>query len=205
VALKSVRPSAQDDLELVLAARRGDPAAFGDLVQRHLPRLLRVAQSMLGDRTGAEDAVQDGVAQAWRGVGQFRGDAAFGTWLHRIVVRACLHHLRDRRAPEVIEGLAEAERRFLDPDYTVDPAEVVARASDAGKLRQALETLPDVYRVAVVLHDVEGLTGAEVAETTGVPLGTAKARIRRGRIALLAELARRQTASETEQRTGRPC
>jgi RNA polymerase sigma-70 factor (ECF subfamily) len=196
VALKSVRPSPQDDLELVLAARRGDPAAFGELVQRHLPRLLRVAQSMLGDPTGAEDAVQDGVVQAWRG---------FGTWLHRIVVRACLHHLRDRRAPEVIEGLAEAERRFLDPDYTVDPAEVVARASDAGKLRQALETLPDVYRVAVVLHDVEGLTGAEVAETTGVPLGTAKARIRRGRIALLAELARRQTASETEQRTGRPC
>ena len=94
--------------------------AFGELVQRHLPRLLRVAQSMLGDRTGAEDAVQDGVAQAWRGVGQFRGDAAFGTWLHRIVVRACLHHLRDRRAPEVIEGLAAAERRFLDPDYTVE-------------------------------------------------------------------------------------
>jgi RNA polymerase sigma-70 factor (ECF subfamily) len=147
---------------------------------------------MLGDRTGAEDAVQDGVAQAWRGVGQFRGDAAFGTWLHRIVVRACLHHLRDRRAPEVIEGLAAAERRFLDPDYTVDPAEVVARASDAGKLREALATLPGVYRVAVVLHDVDGLTAA-------------KARIRRGRIALLDELARKQTASETEQRTGRPC
>jgi len=59
-------------------------------------------------------------AHTWRGVGQFRGDAAFGTWLHRIVVRACLHHLRDRRAPEVIEGLAAAERRFLDPDYTVE-------------------------------------------------------------------------------------
>ena len=82
---------------------------------------------------------------------------------------------------------------------------MVARASDAGTLRQALETLPGVYRVAVVLHDVDGLTGAEVAETTGVPLGTAKARIRRGRIALLAELARRQTASETEQRAGWPC
>jgi RNA polymerase sigma-70 factor, ECF subfamily len=205
VALKSVRPSDQDDLELALAARRGDPAAFGELVQRHLPRLLRVAQSMLGDRTGAEDAVQDAVAQAWRGVGQFRGEAAFGTWLHRIVVRACLHHLRDRRTPEIIEGLAEAERRFMDPDYTVDPAEVVARASDAKRLRQALDTLSGVYRVAVVLHDVDGLTAAEVAEATCVPLGTAKARIRRGRIALLAELARSQTASEAEPRIGRSC
>jgi len=201
----SVRPSGQDDLELVLAARKGDSAAFGALVQAQLPRLLRVAQTMLGDPASAEDAVQDGVTQAWRAVGQFRGDAAFGTWLHRIVVRACLHHLRDRHAPEVIEGLAEAERRFLDPDYTVDPADIVARTSDAGKLRQALEALPGVYRVAVVLHDVDGLTAAEVAEMTGAPLGTVKARIRRGRIALLASLARGQKTSEARERAGQPC
>ncbi|MGH8974352.1 MAG: RNA polymerase sigma factor [Acidimicrobiia bacterium] len=179
---------AHDELELTVAARDRDAAAFGELVRRHTPRLLRVAQAILGDRAGAEDAVQDGITQAWRAVTQFRGDAAFGTWLHRIVVRCALHRLRDQQR---VEQLVEAERRFLDPAYTVDPADVATRANDALELRRALASLSGVYRVAVVLHDVEGMTASEVAEITSVPLGTAKARIRRGRIALLAELARR--------------
>lgn len=184
---------AENELDLALAARNGDADAFGELVRRHTPRLLRVAQSVLGNRDGAEDAVQDGVTQAWRGVGQFRGNAAFGTWLHRIVVRAALHRLRDQQR---VEALVEAERRFMDPDYSVDPADVAIASSD--RLREALGTLAGVYRVAVVLHDVEGLTAAEVAEATGVPLGTAKARIRRGRISLLAELAGHTSAGREQ-------
>jgi RNA polymerase sigma-70 factor (ECF subfamily) len=176
----------KDDLDLAVAARDGDTAAFCELVRRHTPRLLGVARSILGQPASAEDAVQEGVTEAWRHVHQFRGDAAFGTWLHRIVVRSALRRLREERR---VEELVEAERRFLDPAYTVDPAEVAARASDTARLRQALGSLPGVYRVAVVLHDVEGMTAGEVAEVTGVPLATAKARIRRARIALLADLA----------------
>lgn len=187
--------SAHDDLELAVAARHGDAAAFGELVRRHTPRLLRVAQGILGDQAGAEDAVQDGVTEAWRYVRQFRGEAAFGTWLHRIVVRSALRRLRAERR---VEELVEAERRFLDPDYTLDPAEVATRASDAARLRQALGALSGVHRVAVVLHDVEGMTASEVAEITGVPLATAKGRIRRGRIALLAELASGSEAGYAE-------
>ncbi|MGH9022842.1 MAG: RNA polymerase sigma factor [Acidimicrobiia bacterium] len=191
----------ETDLDLASRARKGDPEAFGELVSRATPRLLRMAQSILGARASAEDAVQDGVTAAWRGIDGFRGDAAFSTWLHRIVVRACLQQLRNGRpAFEDVEGLEEAEHRFMDPDYTVDPAEVAARLSDAQELRRALDGLPAVYRVAVVLHDADGLTALEVAEVTGVPLGTAKARIRRGRIALLAELARRGTGRAGDRR-----
>lgn len=177
---------ADDDLELAVAARNGDEAAFSELVRRHTPRLLRVAELMLGDRASAEDAVQDGVTQGWRGVAKFRGDAAFGTWIHRIVVRCALRCLRHQQR---MEKLVEAERRFMDPAYTVDPADVVVLANDSVQLRRALANLSGVHRVAVVLHDVEGMTASEVAGITGVPLGTAKGRIRRGRIALLAELA----------------
>ena len=190
-----------DELELAVAARNGDATAFGELVRRHTPRLLRVAEVILGDRASAEDAVQEGVAQAWRGVAQFRGDAAFGTWLHRIIVRSALRRLRDERR---VEKLVEAERRFMDPAYTVDPADVVTTANDSMQLRHALASLSGVYRVAVVLHDVEGMTASEVAGITGVPLGTAKGRIRRGRIALLAELSRRPPSAATRRRAEAP-
>lgn len=183
-----------DERELVAAARAGGPDAFGELAQRQAPRLLRVAYSILGDRSNAEDAVQDGMLQAWRAVPGFRGDSDFGTWLYRIVVRCAIRRLGDPQVPESLDTL-DAERRFADPDYTVDPAEVVARASQTREMRRALGTLPPMYRVAVVLHDVDGLTTADVAKLTGVPLGTAKARLRRGRIALLAELARSEDAS----------
>lgn len=194
-----------DDPALVSAARQGDPRAFGELVSRSMPRLLRLAHSILGER-GAEDAVQDAVADAWRSVHAFRGEAAFGTWLYRIVIRACMRQARPEREPEPsqeVDELVEAERRFMDPAYTVDPAEVVARLSDAQELHRALDALPAVYRVAVVLHDADGLTALEVADATGAPLGTAKARIRRGRIALLARLA--QGGVEMGRAGGRQC
>lgn len=184
----------RDERELVAEARAGDGEAFGQLVRRHAPRLLRVADSILGDRSCAEDAVQDGVLQAWRALPGFRGDAAFGTWLYRIVVRCAVRRLGERATAESLDAIG-AEARFADPDYTVDPAEVIARASHASQIRQALWSLPVVYRVAVVLHDVDGLTTADVARLTGVPLGTAKARLRRGRIALLAELTRSEGAA----------
>jgi RNA polymerase sigma-70 factor (ECF subfamily) len=190
---------ADDDLELAVAARNGNEAAFSELVRRHTPRLLRVAELILGDRASAEDAVQDGVTQGWRGVAKYRGDAAFGTWMHRIVVRCALHGLRDQHR---MERLVEAERRFMDPAFTVDPADVVALANDSVQLRRALANLSGVYRVAVVLHAVEGMTASEVAGMTGVPLGTAKARIRRGRIALLAELAQHRAAVGCDEAEG---
>ncbi len=81
-------PITDDELELVVRARRGERDSFAILIRHHSPRLLRLAERMLGDRDAAEDAVQDGVMSAWRRLGEFRGDASFGTWLHTIITRA---------------------------------------------------------------------------------------------------------------------
>lgn len=170
-------------------ARRGDEAAFTALVTVHAPRLLRLARGIVGDTAAAEDAVQDALLQAWRGLSGFRGDAALSTWLHTITVRSCRRQLRAGRPTESLDRLQEAERAWADADYTVDPVEVLARATRRDELHAAVRRLPEVYRIALLLHDVEGLSASKVAAATGVPLGTAKARIRRARAALVTDLA----------------
>lgn len=89
-------------------------------------------------------------------------------------------------------------RRWQDPDYTVDPALVAARRSRAEMLRAVLDQLPETYRIALILHDAQGLSASELAEATGVPLGTAKSHIRRGRMALVALLGQQDLDSLEE-------
>ncbi len=175
------------DFELLVAARTGDTRSFGELVRRHAPRLLSLARQMVGG-DAAEDAVQEAMIDAYRGMSSFRGDAAVATWLYRVTLNRCLAERR-RHKPEI----AQAEpidllRRWQDPDYTVDPALVAARRSRVETLRAVLERLPETYRAALVLHDAQGLSASELAEAMGVPLGTAKSYIRRGRMALVSLL-----------------
>lgn len=177
------------DLDLVVAARGGDRASFGQLVRRHGPRLLGLARQMLGPGA-AEDAVQEAMIDAYRGLGGFAGNAAVGTWLYRITLNRCLAERR-RRRPDV----ADAEpldllRRWEDPDYSLDPALVAARRSQAETLHAVLEELPDSYRTVLLLHDGQGLSAREVAEALDIPLGTAKSHIRRSRMALFSLLGR---------------
>lgn len=175
------------DLDLVVAARAGDRASFGELVRRHAPRLLALARQMLGP-DGAEDAVQEAMIDAYRGLGSFAGNAAFGTWLYRVTLNRCLAERRKRR-PDVIDAEPlDLLRRWEDPDYAVDPAVVASRRSDAATLHAVLDELPDSYRNALLLHDGQGLSASEVAEALDIPLGTAKSRIRRSRMALFTLL-----------------
>lgn len=175
------------DFELVVAARGGDRASFGQLVRRHAPRLLALARQMLGP-DGAEDAVQEAMIDAYRGLGGFAGSAAVGTWLYRITLNRCLAERRKRR-PDVVDAEPlDLLRRWEDPDYTLDPALVAARRSQAETLHAVLEELPDSYRTVLLLHDGQGLSAREVAEALDIPLGTAKSHIRRSRMALFTLL-----------------
>jgi RNA polymerase sigma-70 factor (ECF subfamily) len=178
-----------DEALLLSRARGGDEDAFATVVAVHAPRLLRLAIGILHDEGAAEDAVQEALLQAWRGLSGFRGDAAMSTWLHTITIRACYRQRRAHRPAESLERLGDVERSWADPDYTVDPVEVLARAGQREDLRAGLALLPETYRVALLLHDVEGLSASKVAVATGVPLGTAKARIRRARMALVTGLS----------------
>lgn len=181
------------DFELVVAARSGDTTSFGQLLQRHAPRLLRLARQLVG-ADAAEDVVQEAMIDAYRGLAGFRGDAAVATWLYRITLNRCLAERR-RRKPETVEAEPiDLLRRWQDPDYSVDPALVAARRSRVETLRAVLDRLPENYRIALVLHDSQGLSARELAEAMGVPLGTAKSYIRRGRMALVSLLGERDLA-----------
>lgn len=157
---------------------------------RELPGLLRYARVLTGDPADAEDLVQEAVARALERAGSFRGEASLATWLHRILHNLAVDRVRRRREVPT-EGVAElAEQQWRADSYTVDAATVAARAEDREELREALAHLPFDHRSAVVLHDVEGLTSAEVARIQRVSLPAAKQRLRRGRMMLVSELAR---------------
>ncbi len=165
----------RNDAELLSAHVSGDPDAFGELVRRHRDRLWAVALRTLGDREEAADAVQEALLSAYRRADGFRGDSAVTTWLHRIVVNACLDRIRRRTA------------RPTTPLNDLDPAQR-GDESAAAELRidvdRALSALPPGQRLALVLVDMHGLPVADVAQILGVAEGTVKSRCARGRAAL---------------------
>lgn len=160
-----------------------------DQLPGQVPALLRYAQMLTGDPHDAADLVQDTLERALSRAGSFDGRSSLGTWLHRIMHNRYVDSLRaNRESPS--EELADlVEARWREDDYTVDAAVVAERAADRDDLREALVHLPEILRTAVVLHDAQGLTVAEVAEVTGVGLPAAKQRLRRGRMMLVSLLA----------------
>jgi RNA polymerase sigma-70 factor, ECF subfamily len=164
----------------------GDPDAFAELVRRHRDRLWSVALRTLGDREEAADAVQDALLSAHRAAARFRGDSAVTTWLHRIVVNACLDRVRRRQSHPTVPlpgGTGHGDR---DTPGVAGP-EPAAPAVDhdtALVVRGALAQLPVEQRAALVLVDLQGYSVAEVAEILGVAEGTVKSRCARGRARL---------------------
>ncbi len=187
----AANPTGRNDLALVVAAQAGDHDAYALLVARHAPRLPGLARRLLVSTEDAEDAVQDAFLRAHRALGGFRGEATFGTWLYRIALNVCRDAVALQMRQEERRLVWETEARFLDARYTVDAEQVVAAAEEREALEAALVSIPLLYREAVLLHDMEGFTMAEVAALTHVPLPTAKSRLRRGRMLLVDRLAGR--------------
>ena len=190
-----MREDAPDD-ELVGRYLGGEPAAFESLVRRHERRVYNVAYRMLGREDYARDATQEAFLTALRKLGSFRGEAAFTTWLHRVTLNTCYDILRRRgKNPRL-----DAEQALEQGPASADHSESVAAAID---VQRALRLVPGDYRAAVILHDVHDLPYEEVAEVLGVPVGTVKSRIHRGRVALARALAGEPTEppEPSEQRT----
>lgn len=176
-------PAADSDLELLRAHSAGDPDAFGELVRRHRDRLWAVALRTLGDREEAADALQDAFISAFRATAGFRGDSAVTTWLHRIVVNACLDRVR-RRVSRPAVPLPEA-----GPDEPVEPRDAMAERDLALTIDEALAQLPIEQRSAIVLVDVHGYSVADTAVILDIAEGTVKSRCARGRGRLAVLLA----------------
>jgi RNA polymerase sigma-70 factor (ECF subfamily) len=175
-------PVELDDAELVARHLAGDAQAFDALVRRHRDRAWSVAMRTLGDPTEAADAVQDAFVSAYRSISSFRAEAKFSTWLHRIVVNACLDRVRRARARPTVP-LDDAMGATL-----ADPRDVLDERDTSRVVTDALRLLGDDQRAAIVLVDLHGLSVEEAAEVLGVPTGTVKSRCHRGRAALAGHL-----------------
>jgi RNA polymerase sigma-70 factor (ECF subfamily) len=167
----------RDDRALLSAHVAGDPDAFGELIRRHRDRLWSVALRTLGDREEAADALQDACVSAYRAAAGFRGDSAVTTWLHRIVVNACLDRARRGRARPAVP----LETVRSEPVASVESSDTVTTRL---VVREALRRLPADQRAALVLVDLEGMSVAETAAVLAVAEGTVKSRCARGRARL---------------------
>jgi RNA polymerase sigma-70 factor (ECF subfamily) len=186
-----------DDRALLAAHLAGDREAFGILFARHRDRLWAVALRTTGDREEAADALQDGMISAFRRAGSYRGDAAVTTWLHRIVVNACLDRLRRNKVravdqlPDDLEVHADRGTPVLRPGAdpaSADPALVVLDEEQRRQVLAALDQLAPDQKVALVLVDMEGYSVEEAARILDCPTGTVKSRCSRGRARLLSLL-----------------
>ena len=173
-------PPADD--ELVRRYLAGDGDAFTTLMERHQQRVFAVCMRVLGNGEDAADAVQDAFLSALRKLSQFRGDALFTTWLHRIAVNACYDILRKRRRQPLLHGVEDPDGPGHEEGIPAeDHADEVAGTRDAAA---ALARVPEEFRVALVLADVQDMPYEEIARVLDVPVGTVKSRVHRGRLAL---------------------
>jgi RNA polymerase sigma-70 factor (ECF subfamily) len=163
--------------------KEGDREAFAELYQEHYSRVYSICQRMTQNVSEAEDLTQEVFIHLFRTIGSFRGESAFTTWLHRLTVNHVLMHFRKRRV--------RSERTTGNGDL---PVEVVAGTSDPKRMRvvdrillsEVIAQLPEGYREAIIMHDVEGLEHREIAQIRGRSIGTSKSQLYRGRTMLRA-------------------
>lgn len=176
-------PSAAAPVEpsLVDRARAGDPAAQRALYDTHVDRAFRLAYRLSGSEELAREFTQDAFVRAFQRLGDFRGDSAFGTWLHTIVTSVTLNGLR-------------RQKRHHDREAPLEDAVTMTRSGGDDfdlreKLAQAVAALPEGCRTVFLLHDAEGYTHEEIAATLGVTAGTTKTQLSRARAKLRVALA----------------
>ncbi|MGH3622470.1 MAG: RNA polymerase sigma factor SigM, partial [Sciscionella sp.] len=170
--------AASSDAELIAAHAAGDPQAFSELVRRHRDRMWAVALRTMRDQEEAADALQEAFISAFRAASSFRAESQVTTWLHRIVVNACLDRMRRRQARPTV-SLPET-----GPGEPMVTRDHVAERETRLVVQAALDELPAEQRAPIVLVDVEGYSVGETARMLGIAEGTVKSRCARGRVKL---------------------
>jgi RNA polymerase sigma-70 factor (ECF subfamily) len=182
----------QLDRDLVERVQRGDASAFDVLVRKYQHRVIGLVGRYIADWSECQDVAQDVFMRAYRAMGNFRGDAQFSTWLHRIAVNTAKNHLvaQKRRPPTDDIDVMDAEQfdmsmRLRDSDT---PEHELMRQEVERTVMDAVGRLPEELRLAITLREVEGLSYEEIAERMGCPIGTVRSRIFRARDAIDAQL-----------------
>lgn len=185
-----------DDRQLIRRLQAGDENAVRELAERYSHRIFQMAQRHMKNREDAEEVTQDVLMKVYRKVDRFRGDAALSSWIYRITFNTAMSRLRSHRAERLAQQEGErllAARRDMGLDATVPnhpadwsrmPDEELLRAQLRGAVAAALAELPEIYRVPVVLRDIEGLSTEEASLRLHVKDQTLKSRLHRGRVML---------------------
>jgi RNA polymerase sigma-70 factor, ECF subfamily len=177
-------PGLTDEAHWIRRARRADVRAFESLYRMHIDRVYGLCLRMTGNVAEAEDCTQDAFIRAWKQLGKFRGDSAFGTWLHRIAVNCVLGRMRkSRRERERIAVVAE----------TCDAPTAVADTGELADLAEAVDRLPEGARHVFVLNAVYGYSHEETGNMLGIAAGTSKAQLHRARRLLAQQLDKEGT------------
>jgi RNA polymerase sigma-70 factor (ECF subfamily) len=168
-----------DEGELVAAARSGDRRAFDELVRRTFVDTFTLARRLTGNEEDARDVVQEAYLRAWKGIGKFRGEAAFSTWMYRITANAAASNVQRRRRHRT-ESFADD---FEPVDRTAESSvsEGAESAEALERISAALDDLPGKLRSVVVLKDVYGMSHEAIAEELGITVSAAKVRLHRAR------------------------
>lgn len=188
------QPAEPDDQELVQRAQSGDTAAYEELVRRYHGKIYGLVYNMTGSREDAEDVTQDVFLKAWKALGRFRGQSGFYTWVYRIALNRTINFRKKRNRRRNIS--------FDDFDPDIKQAESYKEFSSKGsvlrkmslsefqkKMNDALLTLSDKHRAVVIMHDIQGMPHAEIAEKMNCSEGTVRSRLFYARKQLQVELA----------------
>jgi len=169
--------------ELIARVIAGDRVAARELYDAHAPRVYRLAFRLTGDGDLARESTQDVFVKAFRQLVNFRGDAALATWLHRITVTVSANAMR--KVKRLRERETDLDQRDASGSLRSDDVDPVLR----DKLHRAIDALPEIYRMTLIMHDIEGYTHIEIAQSLGVAEGTCKSRLSLARAKLRAALS----------------
>ena len=186
------QPTADPDAEFVARTKSGSRSAFEALVRGHHRRIYRTLLCVTGNTADAEDATQTAFLKAFQHLGEFEGHARFGTWLTRIAINEGLECVRTRKRTESLSAEDESGEPFrprLVLAWAEDPERLYRREELRAMAERAVSSLPFPYRMAVVLRDLEQLSGAEAAAALGLGVPTLKTHLLRGRLMLREALA----------------
>jgi RNA polymerase sigma-70 factor (ECF subfamily) len=195
--LRIVRPKSEDvpvvkderaDEDLMLALKHGDEGAFGELMRRHRGRIVNFVNRLIGDRDRAEDLAQEVFLRVYRHAGTYRVTARFTTWLYTIASNLGKNELRNRARRRNV-SVEDTPRELRQEDYHLgtredflSPERISELNDRQRKVRYAIDTLPEHFRMMLVLRDLEGFSYEEIASMQDLPLGTVKSRINRARL-----------------------
>jgi RNA polymerase sigma-70 factor (ECF subfamily) len=199
MATKVIDYKSLNDSELVDLILKKDYSAFEEIVDRYSPKAMRLALKITKNREDAKDVLQDTFVSVYKNIDTFKGESAFSSWLYRICTNFALMKLRNRKYDNQSDSMDEnpnmdidalASHSHTENDWSDRAENILMRKELREKIDQAIDKLPDEYRVVFLLKDVEGLSNEEIGETLNLSIPAVKSRLHRARLFLRKEISK---------------